>query len=83
MVQYLVAHKPMEAPVDLDKKAELTPDEAAEVTGYSVGHIRWLARHNKIEYRRVGQRVLLIDTKNLLEYAEKMRELGNAKHAPS
>ena len=65
------------------EKQELTPNEAAILTGYSAGHIRWLARQEKIEARRVGQRVLLIDKQSLLEYAAEMRDLGVAKHAPS
>ena len=64
-------------------KRELTPDEAADLTGYSAGHIRWLARKERIDARRVGRRVLLIDAKSLLAYAARMRELGAAKHAPS
>jgi excisionase family DNA binding protein len=69
--------------VELDKKTELTPDDAAEITGYSAGHIRWLARHGKIKGRRVGVRVWLIDAESLTVYVEKMRELGNLKHSPS
>ena len=66
----------------MDKK-EITPSEAAELTGYSAGHIRWLARQGKVDSHRVGQRVLLINTQSLLAYAVRMRELGNSKHSPS
>ena len=61
---------------------ELIPAEAAERTGYSTGHIRWLARTGKIDARRIGERVLLIDVRSLDEYVAKMRQLGNRKHAP-
>ena len=64
------------------EKIELIPAEAAERTGYSPGHIRWLARHGKIASRRIGERVLLIDATSLDAYAERMRRLGNRKHAP-
>jgi excisionase family DNA binding protein len=69
--------------MDRRENTEATPTEAARLTGYSAGHIRWLARHKKIKYRRIGERVLLIDVQSLLEHAEKMRELGTAKHSPS
>lgn len=61
---------------------ELIPKQAAELTGYSVGHIRWLARNNKIKSRRIGERVLLIDAQSLEQYVIKVKELGTLKHAP-
>lgn len=66
----------------LSRETELTPEDAAKVAGYSTGHVRWLARQDKIKYRRIGHRILLIDIQSLLEYAEEMRKLGTAKHAP-
>lgn len=53
--------------------------EAAEVSGYSAGHIRWLVQNEKIAYRRVGKRFLLIDRKSLLDYTTEMDQLGTAK----
>ena len=64
------------------ERIELIPAEAAERTGYSPGHIRWLARTGKIACRRIGERVLLIDAASLDEYATRMHRLGNRKHAP-
>lgn len=69
--------------MDRRENPEATPTEAARLTGYSVGHIRWLARHGKVKYRRIGERVLLIDVQSVLQHAEKMNELGTAKHSPS
>lgn len=66
----------------MEQKTELIPAEAAERTGYSPGHIRWLARTGKVASRRIGERVLLIDVASLDAYVTKMRQLGNRKHAP-
>ena len=63
-------------------KTELTPKEASRITGYSIGHIRWLARNGKVSFRRIGERVLLIDAKSLALYTDKMRDMGTQKHAP-
>jgi excisionase family DNA binding protein len=62
-------------------KERITVTEAAKLTGYSEGHIRWLIRHGRIEAERIGQRVYLIDRQSLLEYADRMQELGTKKHA--
>ena len=62
-------------------KTQLMPDEAAQRSGYSTGHIRWLARHGKIQFRRIGQRVILVDAASLDAYVARMRRLGKKKHA--
>jgi excisionase family DNA binding protein len=59
----------------------LTVTEAAELTGYSEGHVRWLIRNGRIEAEQVGKRVYLIDRESLMEYAGRMEELGTKKHA--
>jgi len=60
---------------------ELTPEEAAQQTGYySTGHIRWLAREGKVKSRRVGRRLLLINIASLEEYVTEMKKLGTQKH---
>ena len=66
----------------MEDKSELIPAEAAERSGYSPGHIRWLARTGKVASRRIGERVLLIDAASLDAYVFRMRRLGNRKHAP-
>ena len=62
-------------------KSELMPEEAAERCGYSTGHIRWLARHGRVQFRRLGQRVILVDAASLDAYVGRMRRLGKKKHA--
>ena len=66
----------------MDTADEITPEEAAKLTGYSTGHIRWLIRNKKICARRIGERVYLIDRLSVLAYAARMRTLGSQKHAP-
>ena len=66
----------------MEEQSELVPAEAAERSGYSPGHIRWLARTGKVVSRRIGERVLLIDAASLDTYVFRMRRLGNRKHAP-
>jgi hypothetical protein len=59
----------------------ITVSKAAQISGYSEGHIRWLARTEKVDSERVGERVLLIDKAKLLAYTEEMKRLGTSKHA--
>ena len=66
----------------MEERPELIPAEAAQRSGYSPGHIRWLARTGKVTSRRIGERVLLIDAASLDAYALRMRRLGKRKHAP-
>ena len=82
MLQYAVTDKQEGGKMNATNESEITTTEAAALTGYSKGHIRWLARKEKIEYRRVGLRVILIDKASLLAHVEKMKELGPQKHDP-
>ena len=60
----------------------ITVTEAAELTGYSEGHIRYLVREEKIKGNRVGERMYLIDRASVVKYANRMDALGDSKHAP-
>ena len=62
---------------------ELTPSEAADLTGYSVGHVQWLARQGKVKARRIGARVLLIDAESLEAYKAEADRLGAQKYSPT
>ena len=60
---------------------ELTVQQAADLTGYSLRHVRRLASEGTVKARRVGVRVFLIDRQSLLAYARRMDDLGTEKHA--
>jgi len=62
---------------------EITVSEAAALTGYSERHIRRLAKEKRIEARQVGEWLYLVGRESLLAYVEKMKALGNEKHAPN
>lgn len=47
----------------------ITTEEAAELTGYRVEWIRWLARMGKIDKKKFGHAVM-IGRESLLEYKE-------------
>jgi excisionase family DNA binding protein len=59
----------------------ITTKEAAELTGYRSAHIRYLAKEGHIIGRKFG-RDWMIDRGGLQAYAEKMKQLGSAKHDP-
>jgi excisionase family DNA binding protein len=61
---------------------KLTVAEAAELTGYSAGHVRYLIRNDKVDAEKIGQRVYVVDRQSLVDYANKMEALGTEKHAP-
>lgn len=61
---------------------ELTVSEAAQLAGYSERHVRRLARQGQVDARQVGGWLYLIDRQSLMEYAEKMKALGQYKYAP-
>jgi excisionase family DNA binding protein len=63
-------------------EGKVTVAEAAELTGYSEGHVRYLIRNDKIEAERLGKLVYVIDRQSLMDYAGRMDALGNEKHAP-
>ena len=60
---------------------KMTVAEAAALTGYSEGHIRYLIRNDRIDAERVGERMYLIDRESVVSYAARMDALGNEKHA--
>jgi excisionase family DNA binding protein len=62
---------------------EMTIGEAAERSGYSEGHLRRLVREGKIDGRRVGERMYLIDTQSLARYIDEMNRLGTRKFDPT
>lgn len=55
--------------------------EGAHLTGYSVGHVKYLARNGKVLARRVGL-VHVINRDSLLAYKHEMDRLGKKKHNP-
>jgi len=59
----------------------ITAAEAAALTGYTVPHIRRLARQGRIEAQKVG-RDWLIGRESLLAYKRQMEALGSQKHNP-
>lgn len=68
-------------PDDSDPRDWITTKEAAELTGYSVQYIRRLMRQERVVARK-WLRDWAISRKSLLEYKNKMDELGQAKHDP-
>jgi len=60
---------------------EITTSEAAKQTGYSERHIRRWAKDRRIKARQVGGWLYLVDRDSLLAHVEKMKALGNEKHA--
>jgi hypothetical protein len=55
--------------------------QAAEVSGYTVQHIRRLATRGQVVGKQVG-RDWLVDRVSLLQYKAKMARLGSDKHNP-
>ena len=59
----------------------ITTKEAAELTGYSMSHFRNLIRWNRLKAKKLG-RDWFLKRKEVLAYAEAMKQLGPAKHDP-
>lgn len=59
----------------------ITTKEAAGLTDYDPTHIRWLIREGRVEGKKFG-RDWMVDKESLLDYAERMKKLGSAKHDP-
>lgn len=57
----------------------ITADEAAEISGYDVQHVRRLMRGQKIKGRKAGL-VWLIERDSLQEYLAKVEALGTKKY---
>ncbi|MFQ5343132.1 MAG: helix-turn-helix domain-containing protein [Anaerolineae bacterium] len=53
---------------------EITPKEAAELTGYALAYIWDLCRSGRINARKVAGRVYLIDKADFLAYVERMEQ---------
>lgn len=66
---------------DFDPGDWITTKEASELTGYSVQYIRRLMRQERVVARK-WLRDWAISRKSLLEYKNKMDELGQARHDP-
>jgi len=59
----------------------ITTQEAAELTGYEPAHIRYLAKRASIKGRKFG-RAWMINRESVKEYADRMKQLGPARHDP-
>jgi excisionase family DNA binding protein len=59
----------------------ITTAEAAELTGYHVRYLRQLVNEGKVYATKRGG-IFWIDKKSALGYADKMKQLGPAKHDP-
>jgi excisionase family DNA binding protein len=59
----------------------LSTAEANELTGYSFGYLRRLAKQGRIEARKVS-RDWLLHRESLLSYKAEMECLGTGKHNP-
>ena len=66
---------------DFDPTTWITTRDAAELTGYASVTLRLLAREGKIKGCKRG-RDWFLDKADVLAYAERMEELGAAKHDP-
>lgn len=59
----------------------LSTKRAAELTGYNVKYLRYLASRGSIEAQKVA-RDWLINRESLLAYKRRMNDLGPQKHNP-
>jgi excisionase family DNA binding protein len=59
----------------------ITTAEAAELTEYNPEYIRQMIRRGVIKAEKKG-RDWWIDKNSIVEYVEKMKQLGTAKHSP-
>ncbi len=57
----------------------ITADEAADISGYDVQHVRRLMRAHRIKGRKAGL-VWLIERESLHEYLAKVEALGTKKY---
>ena len=55
--------------------------KAVEESSYSADHIGLLLRQGKVKGEKIGG-TWLVDLDNLLEYEERMAQLGTKKHSP-
>jgi hypothetical protein len=59
----------------------ITIREAADQSAYSHAHITWLVRTGKVKGIKSAA-IWLVDAQDLIEYEQRMNELGTHKHAP-
>ena len=59
----------------------ITAQEAADISGYHVNYLRWLARHGYIEARKVSI-VWLISRKSLLGYMAQAEQSEDKRRGP-
>jgi excisionase family DNA binding protein len=64
--------------LSLNLEGWLTVSQAAELTGYSKYHIRYLLRESTIQGQKVGQ-AWLVNREDLLRYKTEMDSLGTEK----
>ena len=67
------------APDKVNLADYITADEAADISGYDVQHVRRLMRAHKIKGRKAGL-VWLIERESLQEYLAKVKALGTKKY---
>lgn len=60
----------------------ITTEEAAEISGYDIQHVRWLAREGRIGATKKG-RDWWVDREVFRAYLEAMNALGNKRHDPT
>jgi hypothetical protein len=66
---------------DFNPTEWITVKEATELTGYTVGHICYLARKGSLKGRKL-ERGWSLDKADVLAYAERVERLGPAKYDP-
>lgn len=59
----------------------ITTNEAAELSGYHVNHIRRLIRHGEVEARKFGP-IWQVNKQSLLSYLDAARESGDRRWGP-
>lgn len=56
------------------KKLFVRVSECCEITGFSISHMRYLIRENKIKSYLPSQKVRLIDFESLISYIQNNKE---------
>ncbi|MBN1261580.1 MAG: helix-turn-helix domain-containing protein [Anaerolineae bacterium] len=67
--------------VETSQTEWITTAEAAEVSGYSLNHIRRLVREGRVRSKKFG-RAWMVHRRSLESYAQEMERLGEEKHDP-
>jgi excisionase family DNA binding protein len=66
---------------DFNPTEWITTQEAAELTGYDVTHVRWLVRENRVIGQKFG-RDWMVNRRSIQHYFDEMSKLGLSKHDP-